>query len=322
MKQLILPALLTVGLLSVAAALANDVAVDTNSVAVSGETNLNAQSIVIDPSKVQSLVDAPKGLMREHPYIAHFRKGSMDLYFVSAHHEHYVGCETFEVIRRAFKKFPIKRVIVEGRDYADGEISKESTDVCIRESNNGFLKWGESGYALAQAAQMGITSIGGEPTQKEQAQAALKANFTTDDILGHLFVCMIPSFRAQSRIERDGLPALFAETMKWGRPRVGLDEERSFDYRAFLSWYREKCGGDFNPQKIDYGLVASNPNGTFLQRLSEAKVLVRDRFLAEIIGAELCRYKQVLVVYGSGHYAVQRAAIEAAMGAPVYEGSL
>jgi hypothetical protein len=68
--------------------------------------------------------------------------------------------------------------------------------------------------------------------------------------------------------------------------------------------------------------AAPNPHGNFIQQLGETKGLVRNRFLAETITQELDKYKHVLVVYGSGHYAVQHAAIEAAMGKPVYERSL
>ena len=101
----------------------------------------------IDPGLVQSLIDVPDGLMTEHPYLVHFRKGELNLYYVSASHENRIDSETFGVIRRAFNKFPIKRVIVEGRPYENGVVSRESVGRIIRDSAHKTLPWGETDYA-------------------------------------------------------------------------------------------------------------------------------------------------------------------------------
>jgi hypothetical protein len=61
-KGSILPALLSIGLFQLTAAFGNDGAETANSTTVSSESNLAVQGIVLDPSKVQSLVDAPTGL--------------------------------------------------------------------------------------------------------------------------------------------------------------------------------------------------------------------------------------------------------------------
>lgn len=109
---------------------------------------VSADDFAIDPLLVQSLVDAPDGLMRAYAYLAHFRKGELNLYFVSANHERHVNSETFGVIRRAFKKFPIRRVIVEGRPHDAGEVSSGSIERIVRESHDGFYQWGETDYAI------------------------------------------------------------------------------------------------------------------------------------------------------------------------------
>ena len=74
----------------------------------------------VDPELVDSLSAAPPGLMRAEPYLVHFRKGSLNLYYVSANHEMREDSKTFSVIRRAFSAFPIHHVIIEGRLTADG----------------------------------------------------------------------------------------------------------------------------------------------------------------------------------------------------------
>ena len=317
---LILVALIVTAIFSLPAAITKD----ANSSKVQSEFTSAPLHIFINPSSVQSVASAPQGLMREHPYMAHFRKAGVDLYFVSANHEHKAGCETFEVIRKSFQRFPIKRVIIEGRRYSDGNISHETIARSINESRNGFYNWGEGEYAMTLAAPLEVPTIGGEPSAKAQAIAALNKGFKVDDVLGMSFVKMIPAYRAQGRIEKDGIAKLFTETMKWQGGELEITEAkvRTFDLAAFMKWYRDNTGSDFDAKTIDYNLMAPNPHGTFLQRLAEVDDVVRNQFLAGVINAELGKYKQVLVVYGSGHYAAQRQAIATVMGRPLYEGDL
>lgn len=133
---------------------------------------------------------------------------------------------------------------------------------------------------------------------------------------------MVPAYRAQGRIEKDGLERLYEETMEWQKAETGAADAGSFDYQSFRSWYHDKTGSDFDPANIDYQTAAPNPKGRYLQRIGEAVNMTRNRFLATVISKELQTYKHVLVVYGNGHHAVLRRAVEAAMGKPVYEGNL
>lgn len=276
----------------------------------------------VDPALVDSLSDAPPGLMRAEPYLIHFRKGRLNLYYVSARHESRDDSATFVLIRRAFEAFPIRRVIVEGRRNHEGNVPSEDARRIIREAEGGRYKWGEGAYAIALAHKKGIRAIGGEPRKRDAVLALRRAGFATEDVLGHGFVKMIPAYRDQGRLTADGAEALFEETMSWERRELGVPADLSYDFAAFGRWYEARTGAPFDAGKVDYEALRPDSKGSFLQRLSDAASNARNRFLAEVITREVRRHAHVLVVYGSGHHAAQRRALVAAFGEPVYEGAL
>lgn len=276
----------------------------------------------IDPALVDSVSAAAPGLMRAEPYLVHFRKGDMNLYYVCANHESREGGKTFEVIRKAFKAFPVRRVIVEGRRHHEGDVSEESARETILEAKDGRYRWGEVGYAIALAYRKGIRAIGGEPREQDVFLEMRRAGFGPEDMLGLGFVNMIPSYRDQGRLAAEGPKVLFAETMVWKRREFGVPPNLAFDYAAFGRWYESKAGAAFDPAKVDYDVLRPDPNGTFLQRMSDAAANIRNGFLAGVIAGEVREYGHVLVVYGNGHHAAQRRALVAAFGEPVYEGPL
>lgn len=276
----------------------------------------------IDPALVDSVSAAPKGLMRAEPYLVHFRKDGLNLYYVSANHENQTGSKTFEIIRKAFKAFPLRRVIVEGRRNHEGDVSDEDALRTIREAKDGRYKWGEGGYEIGLAYKKGIRAIGGEPRESGVFLEMKRGGYSSEDMLGLGFVNMIPTYRDQGRVAADGSEILFAETMAWKRKEFGIPEDLVFDYAAFGRWYKTKTGADFDPAKIGYDTARPDPKGTFLQRMADATSSIRNRFLADVITRELKKYRHVLVVYGNGHHAAQRRALVAAFGEPVYEGPL
>jgi hypothetical protein len=284
----------------------------------------NSTEYIIDPALVQSLQDVPRGIERLHPYVAHFSKSGMELFIVAAHHEQKSDSETFQVIERVFNQFPIKRVIIEGHRNAEGDVDFEKFQAGIlRDKKRGIYDWGESEYAIELAHEKGIPVIGGEPTDKTEAQAVLSAGFNREDLLACAFVKMISVYRAQGKIESTGISELFKQTMAWQRSEMDIPESVVFSFADFLSWYKKHTGTSFDAQKVDYNkMYPPNSHGTYIQQMHELMSNVRNPFLAEIINNDLLKYKCVLVVYGSGHYAALRKAIEVGMGSPVYEGDL
>lgn len=276
----------------------------------------------IDPALVDSLSSAPQGLMRAEPYLVHFRKGALNLYFVSALHESREDSKTFAVIRKAFASFPIRSVIVEGRVNGKEDVSARDARGIALEARKGRYKAGEVDYAIALASKKGILAVGGEPSGSDELAGLRRAGFSVDDALGIGFVSMIPSYRIRGRLATEGLESLFDETMRWRRMEFGIPREHAFDFRAFERWHAATAGAAFDPATVDYDTVRPDSKGTVFQRMADASTNVRNRFLAGVISRELREHEHVLAVYGNGHHAAQRRALVAAFGEPVYEGAL
>jgi hypothetical protein len=284
--------------------------------------NLHAAGVSIDPGLVDALANAPQELMTQHPYLVRFSKAGRDLFFVSGSHESGKDSETCVLIRRALARFPIKRVIVEGRPRADGVVSKRSVESLERESSKDAYRWGETDCAILTAWKKGVRSVGGEPTDAEQYAAVQAAGLGADDYLADYFIKMIPSYRAQGRVGSEPIEGLFEETGRWARNGSGIGLNFKFAYGDFLAWHHDKLGAEFDPAKVDYAMLKPNAKGTVLQRVAQACDESRNRTLALTINGELARHKAVLVVYGNGHHAALRRALVAAFGEPVYSGDL
>ena len=277
------------------------------------------RAFTLDPDLVVSVSDARRGLMKDRPYLAHFQKGGLDLYFVAGHHENLASSPTFVLIERAFERFPVASLIVEGRPRAAGLIPPARAE---RGSTPDEYKWGETAYAVELAGMKKIPATGGEPTGAQQFAALMSAGFDRADALGVGFVQMVPAFRSQGRLKKDGAAALYAETKAWNLREWGLVDDGKSDYAAFLEWHRLKTGKEFDPDSVTYEMLRPDARGAYLQRLSETMASIRNRFLAGVVSEELRARGKVLVVYGNGHHAALRGALEAALGPPVYEGDL
>lgn len=276
----------------------------------------------IDPALVQPLSEANAELIRPHPYLAHFQKGELNLYYVAARHESGVDSKTCGVIRRAFEAYPIRRVIVEGCSNGTRELSRRRVEEIQRESAGDSGKPDEADYATILGARVKARTVCGEPSVRWQLKALQAAGYREEDYFGFAFVRLLPAYRAQGRLAKEKPEDLHAETIAWRREELGAADGEPPDYAAFLRWYRDKTGNAFDPSGVEEAATAPDSGGSVLQRISDVTDQARNRFLARLISRELTRYKNVLVVYGNGHHAAQRRALVAAMGEPVYEGAV
>jgi hypothetical protein len=278
---------------------------------------------LVNPALVQSLSEAPKDLMAKHPYVAHFRKDGMDLFMVATLHESKPGNETFKVINRVLNQFRFKRIIVEGCRNAAGEIHFDEFKNLMRpDKKRGVYPGGERGFAMELAHEKGISVIGGEPTYKELAEAVLAAGFKWEDVLGVEFIkIMSPGFR---KVQNDKRTAseLFKQNLGYMRREMQAPDSVSFELPDFYAWFEQHTGEKFDPEKVEINKFRFTPAGKYIEKISVPMDKERNQFLAKTISIDLLKYKRVLVVYGNGHYACLRKALEAGMGKPVHEGDL
>ncbi|MNL60313.1 hypothetical protein D3C87_1841120 [compost metagenome] len=85
-----------------------------------------------------------------------------------------------------------------------------------------------------------------------------------------------------------------------------------------LVWYKNQSGHDLSVN-ISNQESAPYKNGKLLtQRMSADLGQLRDKFTLGIIEKLLSRYKEVAVIYGSGHFFTLRKSFEASLGKPIF----
>ncbi len=296
----------------------------TEAISIADGGRTDPVGCLIDPSLVQSLHDAPPALMdiKRPPYVAHFQKNGVNLLVVAAHHESHIGNETCKVIERVFDRFPVHRVIVEGHRNADGELEYDKwKDPNLADENRRKIKGGEGGFALELAQKRGISVIGGEPTFRAQAEAALSAGHKWEDVLGIEFIKIMSPGHRKKHDDKRSPAELFKVVLGYLRKEMQVPDSISFSLADFYAWFHKHTGEKFDPEKVEFNKYLFTPQAKSLREIGEAMNNERNRFLAKAISADLHKYKCILVVYGSGHYACLQKAIEASFGKPVYEGN-
>lgn len=282
--------------------------------------------LAIDLSLVRPLSEVPKKISRKvmtrNPVLAHFRKNGFDLYFVAAQHGNSSGNKTLPLIRLAFEKFPIQAVLIEGRAYDSGEVPRKSAEEMKKERESGSYQWGEGEYATRLAQKRDIPVFGGEPSDKDKFQGAVNKGYALNDYLALIFLSLAGYQESVGTWAAGKAPDVLSDVMSWERAQLGLGPEVSFDYPDFLKWYRLKNGKEFDPGKINGGLPPKADGALFEQRLGHEVDMVRNRYITQAVARSLNQYKRVLVVFGNGHLATQWDALVAALGEPVYLGTL
>lgn len=258
------------------------------------------------------------------PALAHFQKDGHDLWYASPLHVEKEESPGFQMLRRAFERFPIGDVVVEGSPYSRGEFKGSCLEAVLRRNEKGLYENGERGYAAKLASERGISVIGGEPSDRELAAELLRRGHEPRDVLGLGFVCYIPQWTRLGALESDAPGRLFEREMPGIRKQHGLQSAPRFAYRDFLLWYRERNGEAFEPLVVAGGEpmrpLKDGPMGT--QRLFHAATLLRNQTIARVLNERLRLKRRVLAVFGNGHLACHWSALLAAFGEPVYYGSL
>lgn len=285
--------------------------------------------MVIDPDLVKGMfplpADIPEPLFGEKPVLAHFRREGFDLWYLGSLHEFRMDSRTFRLLERVYSKFPVARVVVEGRTYDNGDVPESDIKHLREEIVSGSLTEGERGYAILCAAERKIAAVGGEPTDRAMADHLIARGFTPQDVLGQMVVSWVPLWRRQGVLGQTSIAVLVTDMLKPQRREYGIDESIPFGYEDFLGWYRKANEEEFNSEVVgaDFERSAPYPDGRFrTQRISHEGSLLRNRFIASALTRELERHRRVLAVFGSGHLWTHWRALQAAFGNPVYCGDL
>lgn len=251
-----------------------------------------------------------------YPYLAHFSKDGLNVYYVAAAHAQ--SGPTLELIRGVLRDRKIGLAIVEGMEGSPFARPRAFAKLARADCGDDFCRDGEPVYAAMLAAEKGIPILGGEPPQERMTEAALADGYTREDLMAYAFFRWLPVYQRQGRLTTAALPALFEENRGERRLVAGDEEVERFTYKRFLLWYEEKNGKPLDPEHFDSQEDAPKSGGRyFTQRLSSATERPRTRFFMRLLARQLPRYRDVLIVYGGSHFAVEREALESMLDRPV-----
>lgn len=261
----------------------------------------------------------------ERPYVADFKRGPFELFYVAALHQADTKSSTCALIRRLFADHSIDALIFEG--FPHGERADEP-DILrnIRSAEKAGMAT-ESDCAILLARRTNIAFTGGEPDERDIARAVLARGFSARDLLGFYFVRQLPQLYREGCLEKHTVRERYAQYMRSQAPEAGLEAAaEGFTFDRFTEWYRERNGRSFDAAAFDVRRVGGSAtqvtapiaDGPCLtQHISAVVGDVRDRFIIGVIAEQLNAHGHVAIVYGGSHLATQRPALDAMLGPAV-----
>lgn len=233
------------------------------------------------------------------PLAAVFKKNNTTLAFVGDRHAD--PQSTYKLVEATISKTSPQIIVVEGLAYAHGENPKKHLNLYVGKTKEQV--WTDPSLGCGTeliAMSRNIPIIGGEPTIEEQMSSPylLSKGYTQEDILNVQILQRIPYRRDKLKISDTSL--FFEYAIKLYRIN-----ETNFEFqKEFMTWYKNKTQKDFEYSKITKTESAVNcaPTDTYIQKVACDFNINRDRFLVEKINELIKKYKNLLVVYGTGHF--------------------
>lgn len=255
------------------------------------------------------------------PFIKYFSRPPIDLIFVGSDHDH--ADATFPFIERAFDLKIPKALIIEM--YLKGKSPKAYRRRVEVVKADGFTN-NEPAFAASLAFEKGIPVYGGEPSVDHVVKEVLNPKRTGGDVFTRDDIFYFYILRRLCQLRRDGgfgkrvsLETAFEKISKfisYTACDLKYPSGEHPDLSRFKPWYQEKSGERFTRQ-FDRDHVTPYIEGNFFQRLCAYQNHIRDRVLARRITDILNRHQNVTIVYGSGHFPVQKRVLEPLLGEPI-----
>ncbi|MBC22723.1 MAG: hypothetical protein CMJ32_02245 [Phycisphaerae bacterium] len=251
------------------------------------------------------------------PFVALFESGDRELAYVAAKHEPRPGSPTHELVESVYERFQPDVLVIEGLERSKGfspERFIRSVQTAI-ENNREIMS--ESPYAASLAAGDDVPVIGGEPDTERTTIVLREAGYDDRDILGYLIARN--SVQARRNFGDDELQERMNANIR--RLCRRFEIEQAMDFEGFQDWFQQETGTEFTSSNVRKALMPTigreeNP----LQQMNIKVILERDRCIVTLLAELLDEHEKVMIVYGSGHLAIERAVLEKMLGKPVYQG--
>ena len=275
----------------------------------------------IDPVRIHSWEEFEDLEGRPSPFSEVYTGCNKTLVYVAAQHGNDPDSETFNLIRKRFGEYDFDFAVLEGFPSDLGRNPERMIAQSLRAK--GTARDAEPLFTIRQIMDKGAAFTGGEPTDKQVVDEAVKAGISPVDTLGYYIVRQIPQFIRggdMSDANDPRLGPLISNRVKsfsdaTGVPREELQAVDGLD--AFYAWYSATNGVNY---KENFRDEDHWPGGKFLDKARKTNQIstvvadARDSHIVGIIDEALRDHDTVLVVYGASHFTIQEPAFQAAFG--------
>lgn len=252
----------------------------------------------------------------ENAFIAHYKKGQFELFYLAAHHSNTMGDDTLNLVQTLFCKFNFNILVIESIPYSSGESPKWFVGEARHGQTEKFIRGGESALGAILADEKQISFIGGEPDHQDIYKGLKAKSYSNEDILGFYTVRQVPQWvrekLPQNTLFKKKIPPFLAHYCKVFSVHScpGSDE--------IMKWYKTKLGHDLVTD-VSSEEVAPYSDGTlYTQKISSDVGFIRDHFTLKLIQEMLKKHKRVAVIYGASHFLTLRKSLDDAFGEPSF----
>lgn len=251
------------------------------------------------------------------PFVSSYKSSRSTIIFVAAEHTSDPQSPTFQTIKQVVGEQEFEAGLVEMFTFEEGPSPQDILDevATCEKTEYSALNCAEPHYAIARLN--GKLVFGGEPSGKEVLEHLESLGYTQLDYIGFEIVRLIPFFVGKKKSETE-IRTLLSRHLEGLKKLTG----RSYTYTLsdISEWYHSRSGKDLIYADLKSGDLAPDvsPASNFFQKLRAEISFFRNEFIVQTILKLSQSYKRLLVVYGGGHRATQRDALEQLFGKPVY----
>lgn len=248
--------------------------------------------------------------------IAHYKKGSYELFDLAARHVNSMDSDTMRLVQHLFEKEKFNVLLIESIPHSSGESPRWFVEESKKDLTDTFVRGGESALAVTLADQKKIPFFVGEPDHQDIYRGLKGQNYTDQDIIGFYTVRQIPQWVREKENKKDLFRRKIPPHLKHYCKVFGIEDCPSME--ATLNWYKSKLGHELSADVSNEEVAPVSDGQLFTQKMSSQVGYIRDHFTLGIIEKLLHQYKKVAVIYGAGHFVTLRKSFEASMGQPEF----
>jgi hypothetical protein len=233
------------------------------------------------------------------PYVYSSELSGFKINYIAANHTVILKDPLYALIAKTMQDNSPKIVVIEGVPSSLGvnhpDIIK-SAEACAEKSTADTFSCGEPLYTALLAKSNNMSFIGGEPDFKEILSQLASFGLSQEDIAFFHVARNLYGMKRAGELNADNVSSAFTSQLEKLKMQDG-----DLSLIQFKIWYKNVLQKEFSLDSLSNPDYAPFKTGHKLNQIAYAIDEVREKNILKTIEQALKDYKQVMVVYGSGH---------------------